>query len=72
MGGINSRGDSQDNFTASQWTSLELLITALELSFYNTAEVKGHRDFPGVTKACPSFDVGRWYRDTFENPNDLV
>jgi hypothetical protein len=24
---------------------------------YPKAEVKGHRDFPNVHKACPSFDV---------------
>ncbi len=24
------------------------------------AEIKGHRDFPNVTKLCPSFDVKSW------------
>lgn len=25
--------------------------------------VRGHRDWPGVKKACPSFDVGAWLRE---------
>ena len=24
------------------------------------AEILGHRDLPGVRKACPSFDVSSW------------
>jgi hypothetical protein len=28
------------------------------------ARVCGHRDFPGVRKACPSFDVAAWLRET--------
>ena len=27
---------------------------------YPKAQVLGHRDFPGVAKACPSFDVKTW------------
>ena len=27
---------------------------------YPQAKVVGHRDFPGVNKACPSFDVKTW------------
>jgi len=29
---------------------------------YPMAEILGHRDFPGVTKACPSFDVKDWIK----------
>jgi hypothetical protein len=24
--------------------------------------ILGHRDFPSVAKACPSFDVRHWWR----------
>ena len=27
---------------------------------YPQAKVIGHRDFPNVAKACPSFDVKTW------------
>ena len=27
------------------------------------SEIVGHRDLPGVTKACPSFDVRKWLRE---------
>jgi N-acetylmuramoyl-L-alanine amidase len=27
---------------------------------YPNAVVQGHRDFPKVTKACPSFDAKAW------------
>ena len=29
---------------------------------YPRAEVIGHRDFPGVKKDCPSFDVKEWLK----------
>jgi len=27
------------------------------------AVIVGHRDLPGVAKACPCFDVKRWLRE---------
>lgn len=48
------------NFTETQWTSLESLVH-LMLKRFPGAAVIGHRDFPGVTKACPSFDVKSWW-----------
>lgn len=48
------------NFTAAQYASLETLLNLL-LPRYPGAVVRGHRDFPGVTKACPSFDVQAWW-----------
>jgi N-acetylmuramoyl-L-alanine amidase len=48
------------NFTAAQYASLESLVKLL-LPRYPGAVVRGHRDFPGVTKACPSFDVPAWW-----------
>lgn len=29
---------------------------------FTAAEVLGHRDFPGVKKECPSFDVRTWLK----------
>jgi N-acetylmuramoyl-L-alanine amidase len=60
VGGIDEEGHPDCNYTRNQWTRLENLVRAL-LSIYPNCEVLGHRDFPGVTKACPVFDVKAWW-----------
>lgn len=60
IGGIDNKGKSVNNFTKVQMKSLKLLIDYL-LSIYPKADVRGHRDFPGVAKDCPCFDVKSWY-----------
>lgn len=60
VGGVNSKGVSEYNFTPEQMYSLRKLITELKLD-YPEAEVKGHRDFPNVHKDCPCFDAGKWF-----------
>ena len=50
---------AEDNFTQPQFKSLQKLLTDLKVS-HPDAEILGHRDLPGVTKACPSFDVREW------------
>lgn len=54
------QGLGEDNYTAPQWVSLEKLVRSLTAK-HPKAEVLGHRDVPGVRKACPSFDVRRWW-----------
>lgn len=63
-GGINRRGAAENNFTAAQFASLTNLLMQLREWFPN-AVIQGHRDFPGVTKACPSFDVKSWCKSNF-------
>ena len=60
IGGIDKSGKSVDNFTPQQKASLRALIDWLK-SKYPKAMVQGHRDFPGVSKDCPCFDVKSWY-----------
>jgi N-acetylmuramoyl-L-alanine amidase len=48
------------NFTAAQLAALESAVTLLTAQ-YPKATVRGHRDFPGVNKACPCFDVKSWW-----------
>ena len=62
VGGINERGDPDANYTDAQWNSLHGLLVALRVR-YPHARICGHRDFPNVLKACPSFDVASWARD---------
>lgn len=48
-----------NNFTPAQFESLKRLLLELQEK-YPKAHILGHRDFPGVKKACPSFDVATW------------
>ena len=54
------RGLGENNFTEAQWQRLGPLVDSL-LAKHPNAEVLGHRDVPGVRKACPSFDVKTWW-----------
>ena len=36
---------------------------AIALVHYPEAEILGHRDFPGVAKACPCFDAKKEYKN---------
>jgi N-acetylmuramoyl-L-alanine amidase len=66
VGGIDSDGEPEENFTAEQYQSLEVLLIALVMH-YGNPDVRGHRDFQGVSKACPSFDVRTWWADVRRN-----
>ena len=59
IGGVDDNLQSQNNFTAPQFASLRLVLDGFKRRFPN-AVIQGHRDFPGVAKACPSFDVKEW------------
>jgi N-acetylmuramoyl-L-alanine amidase len=50
------------DITESQWMSLEIVVRGLKAKFPN-AEIKGHRDFEGVSKSCPRFDVKTWLKE---------
>ncbi len=54
--------DGIDNRTNEQKTSLETLIKLLH-EIYPNARILGHKDFPGVSKNCPSFEVTDWLKE---------
>lgn len=60
-------GKSVDNRTPQQKATMERLVRELKLKF-PSARILGHRDFPGVKKACPSFDVSSWLKEIGINP----
>lgn len=64
VGGINDRGKPFDTRTKAQIATQIDLIKELQQKF-PTAELLGHRDFPNVKKACPSFDVKTWAKSEF-------
>jgi len=61
-GGVDARLKPVDNRTEAQRASMAKLVKELRRR-YPKAVVQGHRDFPGVAKACPSFDVAGWLRE---------
>jgi len=60
IGGVDANGRPLDNRTAEQKVALLRVITEWR-ALYPHATVQGHRDFPGVSKACPSFDARTEY-----------
>lgn len=52
---------AENNFTEAQLASLKKLLLDLRKK-YPKAKIQGHRDFPGVKKACPSYDVKSWLK----------
>lgn len=85
VGGVNEKGQPEDNFTSAQYEALANLLRTLKAK-YPKAQVCGHRDFSPdknkdgkITsnewlKACPSFDVREWLRETgvFEKQQPVV
>lgn len=62
VGGIDKDGKPVDNRSDAQKHAMFDIIVRLTEK-YPKAEVLGHRDFPGVKKACPSFDVKEWLKN---------
>jgi len=48
--------EPKDTRTEAQKDTLRVLLTELKKD-YPHAQILGHNDFPGVAKACPSFDA---------------
>lgn len=59
IGGVDASGKPANTFNARQFDALELVLRGLKAR-WPLAKILGHRDFPGVAKACPSFDVREW------------
>jgi N-acetylmuramoyl-L-alanine amidase len=57
VGGMDKQNKApKDTRTAAQKTALRTIVTQYKARFPDII-VRGHRDWPGVAKACPSFDV---------------
>ncbi|MBL7932320.1 MAG: N-acetylmuramoyl-L-alanine amidase [Bacteroidia bacterium] len=59
IGGIDKTGKPKDTRTRKQEIAMFNLIVSIT-NRYPGAKIVGHRDFPEVKKACPSFDVKSW------------
>lgn len=62
IGGVDSKNKPIDNRTEAQKKALIDLLKKLKKQFPK-AIIQGHRDFPEVKKACPSFDAKEEYKN---------
>lgn len=65
-GGTDEALKPQDNFTDEQRISLATTLKAM-LREFPRAQIVGHRDL-NKNKACPSFDVAKWWHETVAAP----
>ncbi len=65
IGGVDFENNPIDNRTPYQKKSQIALIASLRLKFI-ALPVIGHRDLPGVNKACPCFDVKEWLKSIYD------
>lgn len=60
IGGVDANNKPKDTRTEKQKNTILKLLKELKLK-HPTAIIQGHRDFPNVKKACPSFDAKKEY-----------
>lgn len=60
IGGVDANGKPKDTRTPAQKAALLRWLKAKKAQ-YPGARILGHRDYPGVKKACPSFDAKAEY-----------
>ena len=61
IGGLDEIGSPWNTFNEKQYASLQYLITDLvSIHGIKQENILGHRDWKGVTKSCPCFDVKTW------------
>ena len=68
IGGVDKKLKPFDNRTDEQKRALYNKVMELSKK-YPTAKIQGHCDFPGVIKACPSFNVKEWLKE-YEHANE--
>lgn len=61
VGGCDKAMNPKDTRTPEQKRALRTLIRTYQ-DMYPGIIVMGHRNWPGVKKACPSFDVTAWVK----------
>lgn len=62
IGGVREDGKTpENNFTPAQFESLKSVLRDW-IRRYGSVEIVGHRDLPGVAKACPCFSVPDWLK----------
>jgi N-acetylmuramoyl-L-alanine amidase len=64
VGGKSTSNTPIHNFTPQQMNSLWALTFGMCHAYrIDDSRILGHRDFPGVLKECPCFDVQEWWKN---------
>ncbi|HYC66040.1 MAG TPA: hypothetical protein VEC14_15020, partial [Reyranellaceae bacterium] len=58
----NSGAKPKDTRTPQQKATLERLVREY-IAKYPGIRIRGHNEWPGVQKACPSFSVKAWLKE---------
>ena len=61
VGGCDRAMNAKDTRTPAQQAALAALVRTYQQRVPGIT-VRGHNEWPGVTKACPSFDVSDWLK----------
>lgn len=61
IGGVDKQNKPKDTRTPEQKEAILYKLRELKKHFPK-AKIQGHRDFPNVKKACPSFDAKTEYQ----------
>lgn len=59
---LNAGGKPKDTRTPAQKKALEILLKKIK-GIYPRIVIRGHKDWPGVKKACPSFEVSSFLKE---------
>jgi N-acetylmuramoyl-L-alanine amidase len=59
VGGCDKNMNPKDTRTFAQKNQLRTLVRTYQ-ERYPGIIIRGHNEWPGVKKACPSFDVSKW------------
>jgi len=59
---LSAGAKPKDTRTDAQKASMERQIRVWLKAHPTIKRIRGHRQWPGVNKACPSFDVAAWLR----------
>lgn len=59
VGGCDKKMNAKDTRTEAQKASLRTLVRTYQDRCPGIV-IRGHNEWPGVKKACPSFDVSEW------------
>lgn len=62
IGGVDASGKPLDNRTDAQKETLRKVLSDWKKQ-YPSATIQGHKDFPKVSKACPSFEAKLEYKN---------
>lgn len=71
IGGIDEKGKPFDNRTPEQYLA-QLQLVHKYVKMFPDALIAGHKDFPMVQKACPSFDVKVWLSSVKFSPDKFI